>query len=128
MKMTAILGGLTLAHNTIDNSGIHHVDMDTDHLILADGTVIYYDGDENDGPNDCFNYADWSALNDTGFWQDKTVNAQTLRLEEAEDGFKINGYFVPCYSSQNGYYTNEISIYVRFGDSKAVGKCAIRSL
>lgn len=104
MKMSAMFNGLKLKNpNYYDNA-------EDDSLHLWDGTIISFYGDENDGPNDCYNYADWSALEDTGFFQDKSVCADNLKLEACEYGFRINGYFVPCYSCQNGYYTNQISI------------------
>jgi len=104
MKMTALLGGLTIKNKS------YYDKANDDNLHLWDGTEISFEGDENDGPNDCYNYADWSALCDTGFFEDKSVNAETLYLEKCEYGFRINGYFVPCYSVQNGYYTNQITI------------------
>lgn len=127
MRMAQIYDGLTSAHEETDESGIHHVSGNGDSLILADGTTIGYDGLENNTGNACFNYADWSALNDTGFWQDKTVNAKTLKIEEAGYGFRINGYFVPCYSKQNGYYTNDINIFVCKPGSR-IDECVIKGL
>jgi len=103
MKMTAIFEGMPIKNpNYYDTHG--------DTLILSDGTEINFFGEENDCSNDCYNYADWSALEDTGFFEDKTITAKTLKLEECDYGFKINGYFVPCYSVQNGYYTSFITI------------------
>lgn len=106
MKMTAFLNGLN-----IKNPNYYEKRENSDVLVLSDGTEITFDGDENDGPNDCYNYADWSALEDTGFFEDKTITAETLKLEPVEPyGFRINGYFVPCYSCQNGWYTSILTI------------------
>ena len=84
MKMTAFLNGLTIKNP-------NYYDNHDDTLVLSDGTVISFYGDENDGPNDCYNYADWSALEDTGFFEDKTITAETLKLEACEYGVKIIG-------------------------------------
>jgi len=114
MKMTAFLDGLTLKNP-------NYYDNHDDTLVLSDGTVISFYGDENDGPNDCYNYADWSALEDTGFFEDTTITADTLKIEACEYGVKINGYFVPCYSCQNGYYTDAIEI-IATKDGKEIAR------
>lgn len=112
MKMTAIFNGLKVA-----NENYYDAKKDDD-LHLWDGSRICFDCYENNGPNDCYNYADWSALEGTGFFEDKSIRADTLYLEACEYGFRINGYFVPCYSSQNGYYTDQITIiaYDEYGN------------
>lgn len=107
MKMTAMFNGLKI-HNSE-----YYEKENSDILELKDGTVIYFECYENDGPNDCYNYADWSALEDTGFFNDD-INHENLKLEACDYGFRINGYFVPCYSSQNGYYTDEIDIIASY--------------
>lgn len=110
--MTALFNGLT-----IKNPNYYENRENSDVLVLSDGTEITFDGEENSGPNDCYNYADWSALEDTGFFEDKTITAKTLKLERVEPyGFRINGYFVPCYSSQNGYYTSMLTITAKKGN------------
>ena len=107
MKMTAMINGLKI-HNSE-----YYEKENSDILELKDGTIIYFDCYENDGPNDCYNYADWSALEDTGFFNED-INHKNLVLEKCDYGFRINGYFVPCYSSQNGYYTDEIDIIATY--------------
>lgn len=77
-----------------------------DNLYLNDGTVIKFE----DAGDWSYNYADWSALEDTGFFQDTSINKDTLKLELCNYGFTINGYFVPCYSWQNGWYSTDIHI------------------
>ena len=110
MKVTAILDGLKSKNPNFEHAMI---DKSSDNLILKDGTVVSYYGDENDGPNDCFNYADWSSLEDTGFFDDDSVKAETVKIDVCDDyGFRLNGYFVNCYSVQNGYYTDELTISV----------------
>ena len=56
------------------------------------------------------NFADLTALNDTTFTTDKF---KTLIIETCEYGYRVNGYFIPCYSMQNGYYSNEVSCSLR---------------
>ena len=114
MKMTAFLDGLKIKNP-------NYYDNHDDTLVLSDGTTISFYGDENDGPNDCYNYADWSALEDTGFFEDTTITADTLKIEACDYGVRINGYFVPCYSCQNGYYTNAIEI-VATKDGKEIAR------
>ena len=116
MKMTAILEGLKLK-----NSSYYENRENSDVLILSDGTEISFDCFENDGPNDCYNYADWSALEDTGFFEDTTITADTLKIDACDYGVRINGYFVPCYSCQNGYYTSAIEI-IATKDGKEIAR------
>lgn len=108
MKMTALLYGFPLKNR--DAIGKNARIADNGGLLLKDGTEISYLGEENGGPNDCYNYADWTALEDTGFFEDD-ITAENLKIEKCEDsGLRINGYFVPCYSVQNGWYDNELDI------------------
>lgn len=104
MKFQVLFEGLKCANKN------YYDKENSDVLILSDGTRISFYGEENDGPNDCYNYADWSALEDTGFFEDTTITAKTLNIEACDYGVKINGYFVPCYSCQNGYYTDDLTI------------------
>jgi len=79
---------------------------------LQVGHIKFYDYDE---PSCCeSNYADWSALKDTTIEQviEMKYSSKELTLknvlgyiETCEYGFKIFGFFVPCYYSGNGYYT-----------------------
>ena len=74
-------------------------------------TVTYYH------EQDCCEnvYADFMALNDTGF--DEDDHAEPIKIEPVKDaGFRINGYFVPCYNSQNGYYSSNLVIHIKSKD------------
>lgn len=78
-------------------------------IILSDGTIITYYHTQ-----DCCEetYADFNSLRDTTF-EDEVITKESLTLESVEDyGFRINGYGVPCYSIQNGYYSSAIAILV----------------
>lgn len=90
-------------------------ERDAEQMFFSDGTCI-----EVVHHHDCceHNYADWTSLDDTGFWN---TYFRSLTLENWEGGFRINGYAVNCYSEQNGYYTNEIQVYYRFGEGYIIG-------
>ena len=88
----------------------------TDEYILFDnGSKITFDHEQ-----DCceYNYADFGQLEDTGVEQEEFK--EPLIFEESGYGFRFGNpgkmYYVPCYSSQNGYYTTEVDIYYN-------GKC-----
>ena len=85
---------------------------------LKNGTTIV----DNHEQDCCENvYADWSALEDTTF-HDEVVSFEQLELKEEHEGFSINGYFVPCYEQQNGYYSNNLEIVAKSvnGDVKRI--------
>ena len=83
----------------------------TDEAIeFSDGSRITFDHSQ-----DCceWNWADFSQLDDLA----RAYNFQLpLRFEAVQNsGFRFGDsrrmFFVPCYSDQNGYYTDEIDIY-----------------
>lgn len=74
------------------------------------GNKITFDHDQ-----DCceFNYADFEQLDSLAREVDFS---EPLMFESCEYGFRfgnppINMFFVPCYSEQNGYYSNELDIW-----------------
>lgn len=77
---------------------------------FSDGSRITFDHEQ-----DCCecNYADFEQLDDLA----RAYNFQLpLRFEAIQgSGFRFGDsrrmFFVPCYSEQNGYYTDEIDIY-----------------
>ena len=77
---------------------------------FENGSVITFDHDQ-----DCceYNYADFRQLDDEA----KYYNYDTeIKFEAVEgSGFRFGDnnrmFFVPCYSQQNGYYTDNIDIY-----------------
>lgn len=83
----------------------------TDEAIeFSDGSRITFDHEQ-----DCceWNYADFEQLDDL-------ARAYTFQLPLRFEAIKGSGFrfgdsrrmfFVPCYSEQNGYYTDEIDIY-----------------
>jgi len=81
---------------------------------------IYNDIDIDDfHSQDCCEqvYADFSALNDTGFENEMkrikpTFEQVVASIEKLSYGFRVMGYFVPCYDIQNGYYSNNLEIRI----------------
>ena len=56
--------------------------------------------------------ADFEALEDTTFNPDD-ITYETLEIDTNLDhGFIINGYFVPCYDIQNGYYSGNLELII----------------
>ena len=57
-------------------------------------------------------YADFKQLEDTSFMSTE-FNDDEVNIEGVEDsGIKVNGYFVPCYNTQNGYYSDRLELEV----------------
>ena len=54
-------------------------------------------------------WADFEALFDTSFM---SSDFDSLEITSCDYGFSINGYFVPCYDIQNGYYSNNLTISI----------------
>ena len=84
--------------------------IEEEKLIFSDGSIITFDH-----PQDCceYNYADFQQLDDLA--RNYEFEGE-LSFEAIEgSGFRFGDsrrlFFVPCYSEQNGYYTDEIDIY-----------------
>jgi hypothetical protein len=82
-------------------------------LEFSDGTRITCDHE----PDCCeYNYADFEQLDDLARGYD--FNTSKLRFESVEgSGFRFGDhpqrmFFVPCYSDQNGYYSDMIEVYL----------------
>lgn len=54
-------------------------------------------------------YASWrEGLVDTGFENQKFYE---IKIELVENyGIRVNGYGIPCYNEQNGYYSHQLDI------------------
>lgn len=81
-----------------------------DLIEFSDGSSITFDHEA-----DCceFNYADFEQVDDLARGYDFQ---SPLRFEAVNgSGFKFGDarrmFFVPCYSEQNGYYSDEVDIY-----------------
>lgn len=94
------------------------IKLEENYLEFDDGTIITCDHEQ-----DCceYNYADFEQLDDLARAFD--FNTKALKFEALEgQGFRFGShpnrmFFVPCYSSQNGYYTCYIEVYLN-GEQK----------
>ena len=78
---------------------------------------IYFDNGDSIGwyhYQDCCenNWPDFRQLKDTGIYNEKFNTP--LTFERCDYGFRFGNegkmYYVPCYTDQNGYYSNEVEI------------------
>jgi hypothetical protein len=85
---------------------------DEESIVFDNGTVITYSHNQ-----DCceYNFADFSQLDNTGFDEFNFPDKLTIEIVD-EFGFRVNGFFIPCYSDQNGYYSSDIDICVSYPD------------
>lgn len=84
-------------------------------LVFDNGTILtaYHS-------QDCCEevYADFNQLRDTDIL-DHEFN--DLTIEDVPDaGFRLEGYFIPCYNSQNGYYSDVLTVKVVNQSGKVV--------
>lgn len=61
-------------------------------------------------------YADWKQLADTDVLSHEFRDIRITGVKEA--GFRLNGYFIPCYNSQNGYYGSDLRLEIKYPDKK----------
>lgn len=87
----------------------------TDEKIIFDnGNTISFDHER-----DCCeeNYADFSILDKNNVNYDYDFDEDLIFEAVDELGFKFGSdgrwIFIPCYSEQNGYYTDKIDIYYK---------------
>lgn len=81
--------------------------IEEDRLLFSDGTVIRCHHDQ-----DCCEnvYADFKQLEDTNIKDQLFPNFKIEGIQNS--GFRLNGYFIPCYSKQNGYYSDNLALIV----------------
>ena len=86
------------------------IEVSEEHILFDNGSEITFDHHR-----DCceYNYADFEQLDDIAL---AATFKEDLIFESIENagfrfGNKGNMHFVPCYSSQNGWYSTEVSIY-----------------
>ncbi|MCK9371112.1 hypothetical protein M0R04_14465 [Candidatus Dojkabacteria bacterium] len=89
---------------TINNEGI----------VFDNGTTI-----QNVHDQDCCEsvYADWEQLKDTGIMNREFEKIDIKGVKDS--GFILNGYFVPCYNNQNGYYGSDLGLTISYVDGKS---------
>jgi len=83
-------------------------------LQFDNGTVV-----EDLHQQDCCEmvYADWKQLEDTDVMSHDFP--EKLIVKGIKDsGIKIDGYFIPCYNDQNGYYGSDLSIIITYANGR----------
>lgn len=85
-------------------------EVTSEHILFSDGTEITYYHYQQ-----CceYNYADFEQLDDLA--RSAIFDTDNLKYEIVSgDGFRFGNdgkmFFVPCYSIQNGYYSDEVDI------------------
>lgn len=86
---------------------------------VTDEAIIFDNGNKItfDHCADCceYNYADFSTLTPNNIWYDYDFEEELDFKYEDEMGFAFGSdghwIFIPCYSEQNGYYSDDIDIY-----------------
>lgn len=91
-------------------------------ILFDNGWFLYHDHT----PDCCeYNYADWKQLEHTGIENEKFDLKDDALVSVVDDhGIKIRAisgyaYFVPCYSDQSGYYSDEVEIRLHDGKKKS---------
>jgi hypothetical protein len=85
-----------------------------EHILFDDGTEVtqYHNQDC------CENvYADFEQLKTTPIdWED----FKEIKLVKVPDtGIRIvGGYLIPCYNKQNGYYSSDLELIVKYPDGR----------
>jgi hypothetical protein len=84
------------------------IEIEEDKLVFYDGTTI-----EAFHSQDCCEhvYADFKQLEDTDVFDH---DFKDLSIEGVKDsGFRLEGYFIPCYNEQNGYYSDDLKLVIK---------------
>jgi hypothetical protein len=83
--------------------------VNSNEIIFDNGDIITFDHSQ-----DCceYNYADFEQIEEIAY----DINfKEPLKFEKTDFGFRFGDnrimFFVPCYSTQNGYYSNDVEIY-----------------
>lgn len=80
-----------------------------DHILFSDNSILVTAHEQ-----DCceHTYADFTQLEDSA----KYYTFTQLHIEKCEGGFRFGDknrmFFVPCYSIQNGAYSNKIEVFI----------------
>lgn len=89
------------------------VEITDDHIKFDNGVKITFEHDQ-----DCCEhvYCYFKTLNDTDI---KDIEFNEILIEPVENsGFRLNNYFIPCYNSQNGYYSDDLELIIDYGNNK----------
>lgn len=86
-------------------------EVDTYMIVFDNGNTITFDHEQDCCEN---NFADFEQIEETALYHEfdeemvfEAIDGSGFRFGN-KNGLMI---FVPCYSDQNGYYTDEIDIY-----------------
>ena len=83
---------------------------------ITDEAITFNDGTEithNHDQDCCENvYADFRSLKDQDIKQKEIKRISIVGVKDA--GFRLNGYFIPCYNSQNGYYSDNLELIITY--------------
>ena len=110
-------GSESLGHYSHKEKEMRLVSFNEEGLVFDNGTILtaYHS-------QDCCEvvYADFNQLRDTDIL-DHEFN--DLSIEDVPDaGFRLEGYFVPCYNEQNGYYSSNLTVKVKDQTGKMLKK------
>lgn len=89
-------------------------EITSEHILFNNGTQIesYHD-------QDCCEhvYADFEQLLTTTIMDEEFTNEDLQQIRPIEDaGLKLKTYLIPCYNEQNGYYSSDLTLIVRYPD------------
>jgi hypothetical protein len=91
---------------------LHNEDEELIGIKLENGVTITHYHDQGCCENV---YADWGYLEGCDI-SPLLVNG-LINIEIVEGaGFRLNGIFVPAYNSQNGYYSDNLTITINYGN------------
>ena len=94
-----------------ESANMKITEITDDYILFDNNYTITYAHDQDCCEN---NYADFKQLKDTGV---ENVVFKFIDFERVENsGFRFGDdrfkVFVPCYSDQNGYYSDDLDIYL----------------
>ena len=89
-------------------------EITNEHILFDNGAEITYYHDQ-----DCCEnvYADFEQLKTTAIMNEEF---RTLKPKFIKDtGVKLKSYLIPCYNSQNGYYSSDLELIINYPDGKS---------
>ena len=91
---------------------------------ITDENILFDDGTKiiSEHNQDCCEnvYADFKQLKDTDIL---SKDFKKIEIEGVKDsGIRLNGYFIPCYNEQNGYYGSDLEIIIKYPNGDKLTK------
>jgi hypothetical protein len=82
--------------------------LDDDEIVFDNGVKFYTDHEQ-----DCCErvWADFKSLETTAAMSYNFPTNPKIELVP-DAGIKIEGFFIPCYDAQNGYYSSNLTLYM----------------